>query len=179
MFASAVKSLGRHWAVGYSTSANTSTFNNLDLSVSSGPAIEYNVFPYSESTRREFTFAYRLSYRYQNYDEITIYDRTSESLLRHSLEARLRVKERWGETNASIEGSHYLHDPSKNRLEVSGNIHLRIVKGLSLNLSSGLELIHDQLYLPKGDASLEEVLLRQRQLATTYEFRSSIGLTLA
>ena len=175
--ASAVKSLGPHWSLGYSGSASTSTFNNLDYSISSGPAIEYNIFPYSESTSREFTFAYRLNYRYQDYDQITIFDKMSESLLRHSLEARLRVREKWGETNATLEGSHYLHDPSKNRLELSGNIHFRIVKGLSLNLSSALELIHDQLYLAKGDASLEELLLQQRQLATTYEFRSSVGLS--
>jgi hypothetical protein len=56
-------------------------------------------------------------------------------------------------------------------------VYLRIVKGLSLRFSSGFELIHDQLYLAKGDASLEELLLQQRQLATTYEFSSSVGLS--
>ena len=174
---SIVKSLSDHWSLGYSSSANTSTYNNLDLSISTGPAIEFNVFPYSEATRREFTFAYSMNYRFQDYTEITVFDKTKESLLRQSLEARLRLKEKWGETSASIEGSNYLHDPSKNRIEFSGQIRLRVTKGLSLRLSSGLELIHDQLYLEKGDASLEDVLLQQRQLATTYEIRSSIGLS--
>lgn len=172
-----VKSLTDHWSMGYSGSASSSTYSNLDLSLVSGPAVEYNIFPYSESTRREFTFAYRLRYRHHNYDQETIYNKTAESLLQHSLEARLRLKEKWGETNATIEGSHYLHDPSKSRLELSGNVYLRIVKGLSLRFSSGFELIHDQLYLAKGDASLEELLLQQRQLATTYEFSSSVGLS--
>ena len=38
-------------------------------------------------------------------------------------------------------------------------------------------LIHDQLYLAKGDANLEDLLLQRRQLATTYEITSSIGLS--
>ena len=174
---SIVRSISDHWSLGYSSSANTSTYTNLDLSISTGPAVEFNVFPYTEATRREFTFAYRMNYRFQDYTEITVFDKTKESLVRQSLEARLRLKEKWGETSASIEGSSYLHDPSKNRIEFSGQIRLRVAKGLSLRLSSGLELIHDQLYLEKGDASLEDVLLQQRQLATTYEVRSSIGLS--
>lgn len=36
---------------------------------------------------------------------------------------------------------------------------------------------HDQLNLPKGDASLDEILLRRRELATDYDYHISIGLS--
>jgi len=39
------------------------------------------------------------------------------------------------------------------------------------------DLIHDQLHIPKGDASLEEVLLRRRDLLTTYEYEVNVGFS--
>jgi hypothetical protein len=35
--------------------------------------------------------------------------------------------------------------------------------------------VHDQLYLPKGDTSIEDLLLRRRKLATTYEISGRFG----
>ncbi|MFA9453938.1 MAG: hypothetical protein ACERK6_08490, partial [Candidatus Aminicenantaceae bacterium] len=37
------------------------------------------------------------------------------------------------------------------------------------------ERIHDQLALPIGDASIDEVLLRRRELATDYDYSLSVG----
>jgi hypothetical protein len=54
---------------------------------------------------------------------------------------------------------------------------VRLIKGLSLNLFGGASRIRDQLSLPKGSASLEEVLLRRRALATGYSFYRSVGLS--
>ncbi|MFQ6039152.1 MAG: hypothetical protein ACE5LV_11115, partial [Candidatus Aminicenantales bacterium] len=48
-----VKSLGEHWAVGGWVEANASTYSNLKSFYTIAPAIEYNFFPYSESTRRQ------------------------------------------------------------------------------------------------------------------------------
>ena len=50
------RSLGAHWSVGVFGEANTSSFENTDFSMEAAPALEYNLFPYSESTRREFRF---------------------------------------------------------------------------------------------------------------------------
>jgi len=55
-------------------------------------------------------------------------------------------------------------------------ISLRLVKGFSLYLNIDLESIHDQIYLPKGEASLEEILLKRKQLATTFNYSTSFGL---
>ncbi len=37
------------------------------------------------------------------------------------------------------------------------------------------QVVHDQLYLPAGNASLEDVLLRRRKMATGYELRLQVG----
>ena len=76
-----------------------------------------------------------------------------------------------------VEGSHYFHDFEKNRLEFNSRLNFRLVKGLALNLRSSLELIQDQLSLPKGDVSLQDVLLSQTQQATDFESFISLGVS--
>ena len=172
-----VRSLGPHWSLGLRGSATHSTFSNLDLSVSAGPAIEYDIFPYTQSTRRQLTLQYSLSPQYFNYTDTTIFDRTSETLGRQSLTASLSVTQPWGSARTSLTGSHYLQDFKKNRLELIGSVNLRLVKGLSLNIFGNVARIHDQLSLPKGGASDAEILLQRRELLTSYRYFTSINLS--
>ena len=67
-----------------------------------------------------------------------------------------------------MKGSHYFHDFSKNRLEISGDLPLRIYKGLSMNIEGSYSAIHDQIALPRGEVTLEEILLWRRELASGY-----------
>ncbi len=172
-----VKSLGGHWSAGIFLTVESSTFRNIDFSVNPSPAVEYDVFPYAESTRRQLRFLYRLNLKRVRYREETIYDKMNETLFGQSLEAALEVKEPWGTAEASIEGSHYFHNAKMNRLELSGEVSLRLFKGLSLTMSASYERIRDQLGLPKGDLKLEEVLLQRRELATDYNYSLSVGLS--
>ncbi len=48
----AVKSLGEHWSAGGYVEAESSTYSNIKLALTAAPAIEYDVFPYSESRSR-------------------------------------------------------------------------------------------------------------------------------
>lgn len=174
---SIVYSLAEHWSAGLFGRANSSTFLNIDLGLRFAPALEYSVFPYEQSSRRELTFAYRIGSQSMNYVEETIFSKMSEVLSNESLTGRLRIVQPWGSIFLYLEGSHYLHDFSKNRLELFSNVALRVFRGLSLRVSGGLEIIHDQLYLPKGEGTLEDLLLQQKQLATTYEYRLSLGVS--
>jgi hypothetical protein len=54
-------------------------------------------------------------------------------------------------------------------------VSIRIFKGLSLSIRGRYERIHDQLGLPLGDASIDEILLRRRELATNYDYDFSVG----
>ncbi len=174
---SLVFSLDDHWSAGFFNSVQTNTYRNYDLSVRVGPSVEYNVFPYSESSRKEFVFAYNVGLTYRDYIKETIYEKTQETLFNHSLDANMRIQQPWGYVFAGLSGANYFHDLSKNRVEFYSNVSFRLVKGFSLRFSGAFEVIHDQLYLAKGDATLEELLLQQRQLATTYEVRGSVGLS--
>jgi len=172
-----VKSISDHWSIGTWITASSSTYSNIDIALRPAPAVEYNLFPYSESTRRQLRFLYRLGYSFRRYREETIYDKMSENLLSESLSATLELKERWGSISASVEGSHYFHDFGKYRVEIYSDLELRIFKGLSLNLFGAFSAIHDQLSLPKGEAALDEVLLQRKELETNFDYFVSIGFS--
>lgn len=172
-----VKSIDEHWSVGGFFSASSSTYSNIRLSLNPAPAIEYNVFPYSESTTRQLRLLYRLNYKSVRYREETIYEKTHENLWQQSLEMAFEVKKKWGTASASLEGSHYFHDFSKNRVRLSGELSLRLFKGLEFNVHGRYSRIRDQLSLPRGELTIEEVLLQQKQLATRYTYSISIGLS--
>jgi hypothetical protein len=174
-----VRSLGEHWSIGGFLSVLSSTFNNLKMSVQASPAIEYDVFPYSESTKKQLRFLYSVGPKFGWYHEETIYDKMKETLWGQSLAATLELKRAWGTLSATLEGSHYFHDLSKNRISLQSGVSLRIFKGLNFNIDGGGSRIHDQLALTKGGATFEEVLLQRRQLATTYDYFFSVGLSLS
>lgn len=171
-----VKSLNDHWSVGTYLNMSSSVYNNIKFSFNPAPAIEFNVFPYSESTRRELRLLYRVGFNAVTYREETIYFKTAETLWGESLSATLELKEPWGSWEAGIFGSHYFHDLSKNRLRISSQLYFRIFKGLAISLNGRYERVRDQLSLRRGEASLEEVLLRRTQLATSYEYSLSFNI---
>lgn len=72
---------------------------------------------------------------------------------------------------------HFFFDLARNRAEFFTGMSIRLIEGLSLFGSFNAELIQDQLHLPAGDASLDEILLRRRDLATNYEIDASIGFS--
>ena len=172
-----VWSLADHWSAAARAGASTSTYDNNRLLVTAGPGLEYNLFPYTESTRRQLRFEYRISYRRAEYVEETIFDRTRENLGRQGIEVVLDTREPWGSAEVSVEGDHYLHDFGKNRLQASGSISLNVVQGLSINIGGYAARPRDQLSLAKQAATQEEILLRRRQLATQFEYFVSLGVS--
>lgn len=172
-----VKSLNEHWSAGLFLGAESSTYQNIKFAFSPAPALEYNLFAYSQSTRRQLRFLYKLSFNDVSYREKTIYEKKSEKLWRESLSVTLDLREKWGSISTSLEGSHYFHDFSKNRLTLFSILNLKLFKGLSFFAFGGGSRIHDQLSLAKGEASLEEILLRRKLLETDYNYWFSIGFS--
>ena len=172
-----VKSITDHWSAGAGVSANSSTYSNIKFAIKPAPAIEYNFFPYSESTRRQLRVLWKPGYNSYHYMEETIYDKTAEGRWGQTISIALELKEKWGTITNAFEAFHYFGDLGKNHLEVYSELSLRLFKGLSLTLYGNLSRIHDQLSLRKGEASLEQVLLRRTQLATSYSYYGQIGLS--
>jgi hypothetical protein len=79
--------------------------------------------------------------------------------------------------SGSIEGANYLDDFSKRRLVLFQQVSARLFKGFSFNMYGGLSLLRDQIYLSKGGATDQEILLQRRQLSTSYSYFTGIGLT--
>jgi hypothetical protein len=172
-----VKSLGEHWSVGGYLSVSSSSYSNIQFALRPAPAVEYDFFPYSQSTRKQLRLLYKLNFNAVNYQEETIYLKTKENLWNEDLSITLELKEKWGTVSASLEGSHYFHDLKKYHVQLYGEVSLRLYKGLSVDIFGSGSRIHDQLSLPKMGASLEDVLLMRKQLATSYDYYFSIGLS--
>ena len=172
-----VFSLNEHWSAGVSFGAQSSTYSNLDLALSLAPAVEYNVFPYSQSTRRQLRLLYRASLNPTRYREETLYAKMRETLWKESLSASLELREKWGTVSASLSGAHYFHDFKKYNVELFGIVQLNLYKGLSIYVIGSGARIHDQIYLPKGGLTKEEVLLQLKQLQTTYSYFAAFGVS--
>jgi hypothetical protein len=172
-----IRSLGRHMGAGVFAEYMTATVDNLRHAVTVTPAVEYSLYPYEEATRQQITVTYRAGYEIADYYEETIYEKMSESLLNHSLAVSTQFRQPWGSISSRLTGLSYLHDSSFHRVTFNGNVSIRLGGGVSLNVGGNYQRINDQLGLPRGDASLEDILLQRRRLATAYRGSGSIGLS--
>jgi hypothetical protein len=172
-----VKSLGPRWGFGGSANVTSSTRLNYDMRVSVVPAIEFNVFPYEESSRRLFTFQYRVGPEYVRYDERTVFDKTEEWLYRNSLTASLAAQQPWGGASISLSGDAFLDDWKKNSLSAFGNVNLRIVRGLSLNIFASASRVRNRINEPGSEATDLDVFLRNRILGTTITYFANFSIS--
>ncbi len=172
-----VKSLGEHWSAGQRASITSSTFLNMKRSIRFAPAVEYNLFPYAQSTRRQLTLQYSVGLNSYQYRDTTIFEKVSEVRPDQTLTASLSMTQPWGSVSGSIEGANYLDDFSKRRLVLFNSVNARLFKGFSFNIFGNVSLLRDQLYLSKGVASDEEILLQRRQLSTSYSYFVGLGLS--
>jgi len=170
-----IKSLNEKWSAGIFGDYSSRTYLNIENKFGTSAGIEYNIFPWKDCNRRVFAIRYSAGVNYYDYNEETIYDKMSESLWSESLGLNIELNQPWGEFSVGLKGSHYFHDLTKNRLTLESDFSIRMTKNLSVFCEIESQLVHDQLYLPKGNASLEDVLLKRRKLATTYEISGRVG----
>jgi hypothetical protein len=172
-----VKSLGPHWSAGERAALSSSTFLNQKLTLRLAPAVEYNIFPYSESTRRQLTFQYAVGVNAYRYEDTTIFEKLSEVRPDQTMTVSLDLKQPWGSVSASLEGAAYLDDFSKRRAVLFNFLDVRLFKGFSVNMFISTSFVRDQLYLAKGELSDEDILVRRRQLASSFNYFGGIGLS--
>lgn len=165
-----VRSLGPKWSLGGRAGVSHSSFSNTDKSITGAPGIEFDVFPYSESSRRSLTFQYTVGATHYDYRDITIYDKLDETVPHHALNVSLGLKQPWGSVGASADVTQHLNRTERYRSSVFGNADVRLFKGFSFNVFGNYAKIRDQIGLPKSVASTEEILLQIRQLHTGYSY---------
>jgi hypothetical protein len=171
-----VKSISSHWSYGYDLVLSKSTFSNDKFTSIFQPAVEYNFFPYSEVNYRFFTVRYGVDVRRNEYIDTTLFEKKREILFGHGLTSRLSYNQKWGTTSVGFNYHNYLHDWQYFNIGLNAQVDVRISGGLSFYMYAFGGIVRDQLSLPKGAASEQEILTRRRQLASGYNFYTSFGL---
>lgn len=175
---STVKSLSPRWSAGAFFGYSNSNYSNIVYSISLKPAVEYNIFPWDVSDRKVFTMAYYIGPEWKKYYEETIYGKLQDNLWEQTFRLNLQLVKTWGEIEAGLDATNYLNDFSKNRITFDSELSIRIIRGFSVNLNFRAENIHDQIYLPKSEASLEDILLNRVQLPSSFELYTGVGVRL-
>ncbi len=175
--ASYIGSISGSWSWGLWSSLTKSTYSNLNLAFSIAPGVEFNFFPYSEANQRQFRVEYRVNLNYNKYTLETIYFKMQENLFSHLLRFSFEVIEPWGNAGFRLSGSNYLHNFDLYSLSTDGFISVRLLKGFSLDLKGGYSKINNQLALPRGQASIDEVLLARKEIATQFSYNFGIGVS--
>ena len=172
-----VKSLGPQWSAAARFDAAGSTFQNYDLRTRTMAGVEYDFFPYAESTRRSLTVSYMAGFATYDFQEVTIFDTLSAKKPEHQLASYLGLRQPWGTIGLQSSFMQHLDDLGKTRLNLYGEADVRLFKGFSFNVFGSYARIRDQINLRKSDVAEEEILLRLRQLATGYSYFVGFGIT--
>ena len=171
-----VKSLGEHWSAGVYVEAESSYYANVDMGLRFAPAVEYNFYPYSQSTRRQLRALYTLSVKPMRYREETVFGKLRETLFKQELSLSLDLREKFGTISVSAEGSNYLRDLDRYQIDTFGIVNLRLYKGLSVYVLGGYSWYHDsQLSLRLREPTYEELLLRLVELPRTSNHFVAVG----
>ncbi len=172
-----VRSIDAHWSAGVKLNGGFSEFRNTEASAAVDLSLEYNVFPWTEATSRQFVAILDVGTRYFDYYEESIFGLGSE----HRPVARAVLagesRQTWGSLDGALRYTRFLHDDDTYSINFFGRTNFRLTRGLSLELRGDASKVNDQLYLPRGEATDDEVLTRQRALATAYRLSGSVGLT--
>ncbi|HMQ00346.1 MAG TPA: hypothetical protein PKC24_11240 [Cyclobacteriaceae bacterium] len=171
-----VRAISDHWSYGYYFFLRNSTFANFQNSFRYIPAIEYNIFPYKEVNNKYLAFGYGIELTHNNYYEETIYNKSAENLIGHTARLVSSFNQKWGTVSGSIYYNNYFHDMKLMSLEVNLNAEVRVTGNLSFYVFAFGGLTRNQVFIPKGSASVEDVLSRRRQLASGYNFGSWFGI---
>jgi hypothetical protein len=171
------KSLTEHWAVGGYHENWTSVRRNIRFGYTFAPAIEYNLFPNSQNTQKQFRIIFQSGLRGLQLREINDRDKLKEQLWYYRLDANISLVQPWGSVSGRIGGHQFFGE--KGLFRINGNINLRwrAFEGFNLDLGANASYIKDQvLFVPK-DINRNNVLLGAGILPTNFSFFISGGIS--
>ena len=172
-----VKSISDHLSIGGELEAGSSTFGNTDFQAAFKPAIEYNIYPYSENSTRRFSLRYAIGPEYFDYTEITIFDKLKETVIRQGLAIEFNQTQNWGEISIFFRAEQFLHDPSLYKIEINPDFEFNIIKGLSLDFGGNVGFIRDRINIAQTEFSDEDIILQAIQLDTNFSYFTYFGFS--
>jgi hypothetical protein len=170
------KTITPHWSFGTFHQYSHSDYENIENSFTHYAAFEYNIFDFKESQTKQLTFSSYLGSFFNDYQDTTIYLETKEWRPSGQLNVNGSFNQTWGSFGLGVNTQFFLDNVKQNTTNINLELNARIYKGLSINFYGYYSLIRNQIYLPKQDASLNEVLLQQQAVATNYSYYYSVGL---
>ena len=174
-----VKSKGDHFSIGGKSRYTNNTYYNLDASYRISPCIEYNFFPYSESSEHRFSIFYGIAATYNDYTDTTIYFKTKEIYPSHGIDIEYRNSQTWGSIYIGLYGDHIIdsEDIKKYNIGLGTYIDWNIAKGFSFYCSGGINFDRKQIHLRSNGASYEDLLLQLQDLESDYSFYTRAGIS--
>lgn len=172
-----ILSINPYWSYGFFGNLGEFTYSNKDFYWAFKPALEYNFFKYEESAKKQLTLSYRNGIVYNKYIERSVFGETEEYLFEHNILLGGTLQQEWGNLNAEASFNQYLHDTTLNSLGFYLGANVRVFKGFNVNVGGNYSITRNQINLPAGDVSLEELLLQQQQLQSGYSYYVSVGLS--
>jgi len=175
-FQYSVFSLGEHISIGYFARYSNNTFSNFKTKIYFNPVLELNIFKYKDINNRSFIFRYGVDITHFQYYDTTIYNKKKELLLGHEVSLTINFNQKWGTFSSGVYYRNYFSSSSFNSMGGNVTFNIRLFAGLTFYVSANGNIIHDQVYLPKGGATEQEVLIRKRQLKSSFDYYTSGGL---
>ena len=174
-----VKSVAPKFSVGALSTISRNTYSNYKLKFRFTPSIEYNIYPYKESSEHRLSLLYGVGAGYNDYIDSTIYLKTKETFPYHTFQFKFENIQKWGSLGLNLYGLQILKidDMDKYYFNLSANVNWKVVKGLSLSFWTWATLNRAQISLVKGDVSSEDILTRQRELESNYSYHMNFGLS--
>lgn len=171
------KSINSHWTYGVAASYANSLYSNIQMGLRLRPKIEYSVFPYSKFNSQRIVFQYMIGPVYNDYYDTTVFFKTNETQIQQSVNMITSFTKPWGSINLGIFYSNYFDDFSKNNLSFNGAVSWKIAKGLNFAIWGYYSLINDQIGLRKGTATRDELLIKNRELFSSFEYNLGVGFS--
>ncbi len=171
------KSINSHWSLGYEIAANRNTFNNIRSLWYFSPGIEYNIYPYSSVNSKLLTIRYGADIRHNRYFDTSIFNKKSEYQSGHNLSVYLSLNQKWGSVSTGFYYRNYFNNWKQMNISFNSYVEIRLNGSLSFYVYAYPTIVRDQIFLPKGEASSDDILSRRRQLQTNYFMYMGAGFT--
>ncbi|MGB3005907.1 MAG: hypothetical protein WBC06_05345 [Chitinophagaceae bacterium] len=182
-----VISLTDHWSYGFYSAYIHSTFSNYETQFLFQPALEYSIFPYKEAVKKSIKLFYQIGPSWNKYIDSSYYNNTRDRTFQHSLSLYANFVQKWGSLNGWASWNSYLNSfdllgqkvkgKDVNNISVGGYLDFRIVKGLSLYISSYADFTKGIFpNIRKADFNSDDILANVRQYPTTNTINTAVGI---
>jgi hypothetical protein len=166
-----------HIAIGVSSFYSKSIYSNFKNRISLQPRFEYSIFPYKEFNTKRLILGIDVGPQFNQYIDTTIYLKNQELVFQENVSLISSFTKPWGSINVGLFWSNYLHDFTKNQFSLNGAISMRLFKGLNFAIWGNYAFVHDQINIRKGDISVDQLLVKNKELLSSFNFNLGMGIS--